>query len=595
VRPPLFRLNRNARRVTIRFRLGLAVAVALSPVLMLGVVQAGLSFDHDARHRRFILTEAAQRSVVAAQGKTQAALSVLTILVPQTGALDCAPNLARAKAALRFYDNLIRLDASGAVRCAAAPVSQAAARSLSADAALLGPLRAGAASITVAAPFAFAPHGPAALAAVRARQVDGAFDGALIGVLSAASLSPALTDRTLPEDTQLALLDEEARIAVADRPQAFAPPPRNWRAEALSPSGLLFTAASAAGAPRVEVIEPLLGDRLFLAVSAPTPGLLSWARLNALYHIVLPLLGWIGAWTAVWIVTDRVVIRWLSYLDRIAAIYAKGRFSVRPVQAESAPAEIRAFAETLDSMADAIVARDLSLRESLDHKDTLMREIHHRVKNNLQIITSLLNMQQRALSDPTAREAMSDTRQRISALALIYRALYQSPDLRSVDVRQFLEELIGQLSASDGARPTLVRTELYADDLEIDPDKLAPLALFAVEGIAIARKHTFPDGHGVIRVRFAVDTDTAYLEIADNGAGQADPGADDGVGGTLMNAFARQLRGRMERSTAEDGVRSVRLIFPRPDAPKDTTPVPFQLSATSPRTRAEGAEPQTSA
>jgi two-component sensor histidine kinase len=190
---------------------------------------------------------------------------------------------------------------------------------------------------------------------------------------------------------------------------------------------------------------------------------------------------------------------------------------------------------------------------------------------------------------------MSDTRQRISALALIYRALYQSADLRSVDVRQFLEELIGQLSASDGARPMLVRTELYADDLEIDPDKLAPLALFAVEGIALARKRVFPQDQGVIRVRFAVDPGTAWLEIADNSVGRSQPGTDDGVSETLMNAFARQLRGGMERSATEDGERTVRLVFPRPDAAQEASPAPFQLSAAPPRTRAANPEPQESA
>src|SRR5471030_3314586 len=93
-------------------------------------------------------------------------------------------------------------------------------------------------------------------------------------------------------------------------------------------------------------------------------------------------------------------------------------------------------------MAKTIAARDADLKEALAHKDALMREIHHRVKNNLQIISSLLNMQQRALVDPAARAAISDTRQRITALALIYRALYQSPDLRRVDLREFLEELV---------------------------------------------------------------------------------------------------------------------------------------------------------
>ena len=237
---------------------------------------------------------------------------------------------------------------------------------------------------------------------------------------------------------------------------------------------------------------------------------------------------------------------------------------MRPVKAESAPREIRALAQTLDVMASGILARDLSLRESLAHKDALMREIHHRVKNNLQVITSLLNMQQRALTDPAARSAMSDTRQRITALALIYRALYQSPDLRRVDVRQFLEELIGQLATGEGGRQSAIRTELEADDLEIDPDKLAPLALFAVEAITNARKHAFGERGGVIRVRFKVTAAEVMLEIADDGGGAPDALATAGVGRTLMSAFARQLRGRTELDTESGGGVTARLIFPTP-------------------------------
>ena len=186
------------------------------------------------------------------------------------------------------------------------------------------------------------------------------------------------------------------------------------------------------------------------------------------------------------------------------------------------------------------------------------------MKNNLQVITSLLNMQQRALTDPAARAAMTDTRQRITALALIYRALYQSTDLRRVDVRQFLEELLGQLLAGEGGRPSPVRTDLDADDLEIDPDKLAPLSLFAVEAITNARKHAAQGGSG-IRVAFRVGEEV-MLEITDDGAG---PAAEElssaGVGRTLMTAFARQLRGRLDVEVgAERGMVS-RLTFPRPE------------------------------
>jgi len=266
------------------------------------------------------------------------------------------------------------------------------------------------------------------------------------------------------------------------------------------------------------------------------------------------------------VVTERVVVRWLHYLQRIASIYARGRFTVRPVQADRAPPEIRDLAHSLATMADAIETRDASLMDSLAQKDSLMREIHHRVRNNLQVISSLLSMQQRALVDPAAREAMFDTRQRINALALIYRALYQGADLKRVDIRQFLGDLIAQLIVEQQEHGELIATELEADELIIDPDKLAPLALFAVEAISNAQKHALSVRGGVLRVRFAVDGEEAELSIIDEGSGTAPELAGTGVGRALMMAFARQLRGRMELAANDHGGVTAKLIFPTPQA-----------------------------
>jgi two-component sensor histidine kinase len=188
------------------------------------------------------------------------------------------------------------------------------------------------------------------------------------------------------------------------------------------------------------------------------------------------------------------------------------------------------------------------------------------VKNNLQVISSLLNMQQRALADPAARSAMSDTRQRITALALIYRALYQGPDLKRVDLRSFLEELTAQLVSGDMARGHSVRTELSVDPLVIDPDRLAPLALFAVEAITNAQKHAFAERGGLLRLIFRVRGEEAELEICDDGDADEAALVSTGVGRTLMTAFARQLRGRAELVRNSDGGVTARLVFPTPSA-----------------------------
>jgi two-component sensor histidine kinase len=229
------------------------------------------------------------------------------------------------------------------------------------------------------------------------------------------------------------------------------------------------------------------------------------------------------------------------------------------------PTEIKDIADALGGMTRTIAARDLALSDGLIERDKLLREIHHRVKNNLQVISSLLSLQERALSDLAARAAMSDARQRITALALIYRALYEGPDLRKVDLRSFLEELLAKLIMHDvGPRPN-IHTVFAIDDFAVDPDHLAPLALFAVEAITNAKKHGLAEVGGRLAVTFQARGATAELAITDSGLpGPTPPSVGEGVGRTLMLAFGRQLGGGVSFSPEPDGGLTARLTFPTP-------------------------------
>jgi two-component sensor histidine kinase len=149
---------------------------------------------------------------------------------------------------------------------------------------------------------------------------------------------------------------------------------------------------------------------------------------------------------------------------------------------------------------------------------------------------------------------------------LIYRALYQGPDLKTVDLRSFLEELIAQTLQSEGGYAAAIRTDLQADALIVDPDKLAPLALFAVEAISNAQKHAFGPAGGALHVRFTLRGEEACLEIADDGGRSDAAQMGEGVGRTLMSAFARQLRGRCEIVRNDHGGITARLMFPAPSA-----------------------------
>jgi len=546
---------------TIRARLAGAVTLALLPVLLLGAIQSALSFRAEAIEQRGALQGAAQRSVASARARMEASAILLETLAPSVIQFDCAQRLASVSRRVPGYANLIRFDSEGRVVCSAASVPadpQRAQRPWFRD---LSPAKPQTVTTDPGGP-AYAAE-PVLLASVRASENGDV----LTAVIPLRTLRPEITGRALPANADVALVDGRGKVLIVTDARAFPPIPPDWLVRSQTGEGALVTARGAKDGERVFSIAPLVGD-VYVVLSAPSRGLLSSAWLDPLSGLVFPLLAFSVALVAVFIAADRAVLQWIVYLQRIADLYARGRFSVRPVQAEAAPPEIRVLAETLDEMAGAIVARDTTLQDNLAQKDDLLREIHHRVKNNLQVISSLLSMQERALSDPGARQAINDTRQRITALALIYRALYQGTDLRHADLRPFLEELAAQLLMTETAQGT-VKLEVKADPLIIDPDKLAPVALFAVEAITNAQKHGLATRGGALAVVFRINGPEAVLSIADDGGGLRPP-LDTleakGVGRTLMNAFARQLRGRSEMAINPDGGLTVTLIFPTPEA-----------------------------
>jgi two-component sensor histidine kinase len=556
-------------RASIRTRLAIVLAIALAPVLLLSAVQSVLIFKREVSDQSAELRAAAERGATLMSTRIVLAGMALRQLAPASAGPGCASRLAEIKERIPGYLNVVRLDASGAVVCAAVPTASdphlldrpwfraaAAGSSMTVGADRGGLATAGRTALVVSVPAAATDKRPA---------------GVLSAVISIRRLSADTAEPYAPTGTEVALVDRGGQLLTSTRPAAFAVGPGAAVNLQDRQGAAVWSASDKSGARRQIAAAPVAGGDLHLVLSAPRRDVAAWVWLNAATAVGLPLLAFGLALGGVWVVADRGVVRWVGYLQRVAAIYAHGRYGVHPLRAEQGPPEIRELAETLDAMATVIASRDRSLRESLEGKDDLLREIHHRVKNNLQVISSLLNMQQRALTDPAARAAISDTRQRITALALIYRALYEGPDLRKVDLRLFLEDLIAQLVLNDTGSRSNIATELTIDALTIDPDHLAPLALFAVEAITNAKKHGISETGGRLVVTFRVRGDQAELAITDSGrAGAPTPVVGDGVGRTLMLAFARQLGGDACFRAQPGGGMTARLSFPTPTATRST-------------------------
>jgi two-component sensor histidine kinase len=545
----------------VRARLGLALVVALAPVLIVAAIQSSLAARRESHELQAELAASAERSAATARARIAAAEVLLQTVTPGSVGYQCATRLAEVKGRIPGYDNLIRFDEQGRVECSAA---DAPADPLRASRPWFAALAAGAPiTVTSQGGVSYADR-PAILASVRALDEQGKFEGVLTAVIDLASLRPQTLDRFLPATSQVAITDAAGHILSATNPPAFPNNLGGHLSHGSADDSQMWLETDRGGGERIFTSAPLVDSEAYVVLSAPSRGALSWAEFNPVSAIVLPALAFLLPLMAVGFVADRGIVRWVDYLRRISAIYARGRYTVRPKRTESAPPEFRQLAQSMGAMAETIAARDATLRQSLEEKEDLLREVHHRVKNNLQVISSLLNLQERSLSDPSARTAMSDTRQRISALALIYRTLYQGPDLKSVELRSFLDELIAQTLLSESVGGAPIRTELNIEPLEMDADNLAPLALFAVEAVTNAKKHGLDRG-GVLTVSLHVSGDKAELTICDTGApGAPTPKVGEGVGRTLMTAFARQLRGEVCFMANKTGGLTTRLAFPTP-------------------------------
>ncbi len=201
---------------------------------------------------------------------------------------------------------------------------------------------------------------------------------------------------------------------------------------------------------------------------------------------------------------------------------------------------------------------DEQLRASLQEKEVLLKEIHHRVKNNLQVISSLLNLQAGYVVDDVVRGHFQDSQNRVRSMALIHERLYRSEDLARIDFQSYLSDLTGQLLRSYQTTEGRVTVAIESDEILLDTNLAVPCGLLINELISNAFKHAFPSGRpGTVRVEMRCLESQYQLVVQDNGVGfpaELDFRTTPSLGLQLVNSLVRQLGGVIELTRA-DGTR----------------------------------------
>ncbi len=334
----------------------------------------------------------------------------------------------------------------------------------------------------------------------------------------------------------------------------------------VGPGAIAFTARAENGMVRVFSVVPLVQDELYALGTWPLDQAESLQDTLAAIPLLLPALIWLASLGAAWLAVERLVIRHIKTLRTSITSFAGGNRSVGAVDFTAAPLEVQDVAEAYLAMTETILREEAELEDTVHQKEVLLREVHHRVKNNLQLIASIMNMQIRRAQSIETRATLRGLQDRVMSLATIHRELFHTAGLADVHVDELLESIVRQITvmAVGSSRKVDVKTEFAP--VRLTPDQAVPAALLVAEAVTSAFHEAGSDSGELPRIEVGlhlVGPDSARLEVR-HGVGAhtviESSDAEDSLGQQLLSAFAHQLGANVDESE-EGGLRTLSVTF----------------------------------
>ncbi|WP_157966404.1 sensor histidine kinase [Oceanibium sediminis] len=398
-------------------------------------------------------------------------------------------------------------------------------------------------------------------------------DGALRGIMSIAaprsSVSVAIREDDMSDrNFTLALFGRDGDIIGADSETTDASrmlPRDHALTEFVNRSRTTFAGVSLGGEGRHYAVVPILQKDIYAISSWKLRSVWYSGSEGYILPLLFPVLMLLVSMIVAYNSFSRLLIRPVNDLRRRMKEFEQGRRDFPESVLMRAPTEFQYLAEGFLSMTRTIAEDEIEREQAMQDKNTLLREVYHRVKNNLQLIVSIMNMQIRNAATPREKQLLQQLQERVMSLSVVHKNLYQASSLASVRADDLLSEVVAQLVGAGATRhggPD-VRTDF--DAITLYPDQAVPVALLITEAGTNALKYTGVAGGG--RISFRLKTmpgDMVELGV-ENSIGTPDEGlTSSGLGARLIDAFARQLGAEVERDASATHY-SLRLVFPLSD------------------------------
>lgn len=540
----------------LRLRFGLILALALMPVLVFSMWRAYAAYDEDRKSDEVTLLAVAEASTTQVVASIDTMKDVARQLDPNFKSKEsCAKRLEDIVTDFSAVDKIHVFAADKSLICTGIPIDDA--NIVEVDGTGISP------NTPYRTQIIWTQINGERSPALRITfaKYDNLTLNAYVVVGALLKNMPLIEDNLIfHEDVRIALINQVGEVLI-DPDKAFFDLGQNWQKKAKQMPGGFWKYENSSTKRDHFFIIPTTEPEIQIAVSKNRAGLFSWQLLNPLTSGLIPLLAWVFAFCAIWISADRMILIHLRKLQRSALLFSRGDKDERVGAMRDAPQQIAKLGQVFDLLADKVTKREEALQDALNEKETLLREIHHRVKNNLQIIISLLNIQERKLKQPAAKHAIDEARNRINAIALVHKGLYEGDDLRRINMKDFLNQLVRHMSKAMGLDQSDIKVQLNIDEQDLDADTAIPVALFMIEALTNSNKHGSAPGD-TFTVSLTHSQEETLFTVSDMGQPtEQEKGSIAGTGQKLMKGFARQLSGTYTAEHTVDGYK-VSLRFP---------------------------------
>lgn len=538
------------KRLSLRLQVIYAMAFVLSPLLIMGAINAWSEQRFSQQIQFHELQQSAQDRFRQTDAMLVRSRTALRMITAENTDLTCSQIASRMAVLDLPLRNTVMFDAEGTVTCSEVGEGLVGTPMVQLD--WNDRMRKGVETIEVSGQRSRALGDPAIFMLHRINDPQGNFAGSVALSMSLVDMAARITESSNSSTITTALVVQGGEVVGSN---IVAGVPMDWISEGATLNQKTYRLTPEQGPPLDVVLLPLRTEGLWLMVGAPSPP----QRVETILAFLVPILAYLAALLAASWIADAMVLRWLERIRiRIQDMRSSARYMPLAPELSRAPREMQQVAEAFDDLTSRVTTHETEMQRALLQMKAAFREVHHRVKNNLQVMLSMLKLQGRGEALPETQAALKVAAHRVAMMAAVHHTLLNEGDLDTVEALDLFNAICNQVDEQkgwvDGGRhiiPDVTPGPLPAD-------LAVPLGMFVLEAVGLLCPG---DDEADVVLHFDRDKGDCLLKLTCGNDSESGNGEIDRDTSLFLSAFARQIGGTVSVDSSADSEIAIALEF----------------------------------